>query len=213
MTARQAAVAFETGPFGLVMGQAMEWRFTRTRLREGYSIADVDAFLDHARESLAGACAAPLTPAQVREQRFRIVWLRPGYAEDEVDAALDEIEARLAGRPDTRAGSSAFDGEVAASVDRFAVARSQAEARAPGLRPEGERFEVVRRGYGRGKVDVVVDRVDQALQGREPFAAQDVSAARFDIARRGYDRDRVDAWRASAADALTRRGLDESAPG
>jgi len=187
----------------------MEWRFTRTRLREGYSIADVDAFLEHARESLAGDRADPLTPAQVREQRFRTVRLRAGYDEDEVDRALDEIEARLVARE----SSAAFGGEVPARVDRFAVARAEAEVKAPAARPAGERFDLVRRGYGRDEVDLVVDRVDQALRGRVRLAAEDVLAARFVIARRGYDRDRVDAWCTAATDALVRRGSDGSAPG
>jgi DivIVA domain-containing protein len=76
----------------------MQWDFTRTRLREGYAIADVDAFLVLVRSSLDGTAAVPLTPARVREQRFATVRLREGYDEDEVDAALDEIEARLAAR-------------------------------------------------------------------------------------------------------------------
>lgn len=191
----------------------MEWRFTRTRLREGYSIADVDAFLEHARESLAGDRADPLTPAQVREQRFRTVRLRAGYDEDEVDRALDEIEARLVGLRDSRVDAPSFGGQVPVPVDRFAVARAEAEVKAPAARPAGERFDLVRRGYGRDEVDLVVDRVDQALRGRVRLAAEDVLAARFVIARRGYDRDRVDAWCTAATDALVRRGSDGSAPG
>lgn len=211
----------------------MEWSFTRTRLREGYAIAEVDAFLARVRGSLDGTAAVPVTAAQVREQRFATVRLREGYDEHEVDAALDEIEARLAARAgswgsagavvDAGAGAPAAGGAASGwasasadthvGVNRFAEARAEADVKAVALRPAGERFDVVRRGYGRDEVDALVGRVDAALGGRMRLAPEQVLADRFDIARRGYDRAQVDAWRDRAADLLVRRGLGETTAG
>ncbi|MFI6586449.1 DivIVA domain-containing protein [Embleya sp. NPDC050493] len=211
----------------------MQWNFTRTRLREGYAIADVDAFLALVRGSLDGTAAVPLTPARVREQQFATVRLREGYDEDEVDAALDEIEARLAARAgawgsngsrgaDARGkrgtdrpwgadpGVDADEARVAA--DRFADARAEADVKAVTLRPAGERFDPVRRGYDRDAVDALVNRVAEALRSRVRLSPEEVLADRFDITRRGYDRTGVDAWRDRTADLLIRRSLDD-APG
>ncbi|MFE2870706.1 DivIVA domain-containing protein [Embleya sp. NPDC059259] len=224
------------------LGAGMQWNFTRTRLREGYSIADVDAFLALVRSSLDGTAAVPLTPAQVREQQFTTVRLREGYDEDEVDAALDEIEARLAARggawgsagsrgADTRADRGANPGadrspdgnpgrstdpgadpeEVRVAAERFADARAEADVKAVTLRPAGERFASVRRGYPRDTVDALVSRVAEALRGRVRLTPEEVLADRFDIARRGYDRAEVDAWRDRTADLLIRRRLDDAA--
>jgi len=91
-------------------------QFTTTRLRPGYDMADVDAFLDrlgHVLESLtadnialqemldrvrAGALrpdhipppVRDLTPDDVRRMVFKTTRLRPGYDEQEVDSALDD---------------------------------------------------------------------------------------------------------------------------
>ena len=91
-------------------------QFTTTRLRPGYDMADVDAFLDrlgHVLESLtadnialqemvdrvrAGALwpgripppVRDLTPDDVRHIAFKTTRLRPGYDEQEVDAVLDD---------------------------------------------------------------------------------------------------------------------------
>ncbi|GCE01365.1 cell division protein DivIVA [Embleya hyalina] len=206
----------------------MEWSFTRTRLREGYAIAEVDAFLALVRDSLDGTAAVPMTAARVREQQFTTVRLREGYDENEVDAALDEIEAGLAARAGTwgwsagavvatdtpAAGEPGADSaDTHVGVNRFAEARAEAEVKAVALRPAGERFDSVRRGYGRDEVDALVGRVDAALRGRLRQAPEQVLADRFEIVRRGYDRTQVDAWRDRAADLLIRRGLDDSATG
>ncbi|MGC0422105.1 DivIVA domain-containing protein [Embleya sp. AB8] len=190
----------------------MDWVFTRTRLREGYAIEDVDTFLARVRDTLDGTAPAPLTPAQVREQRFTTVRLREGYDEDEVDAALDEIEARLAARAGGGWGATAGPEPTDAPgpVDRFAEARAEAEVKAITLRPPQERFESVRRGYGRDEVDVLVARVDEALRGRVRLSPEEVLADRFEVARRGYDRTEVDAWRARVADLLVRRRPDDT---
>jgi DivIVA domain-containing protein len=63
-------------------------RFTRTRLRPGYRIQDVDDLMDRAD-------AGTLTARDVRRATFGAARGIEGYAEREVDAALDALVARL----------------------------------------------------------------------------------------------------------------------
>jgi len=70
-------------------------RFSTTRLRPGYDMEQVDAFLDAVRDTLLGVRQPPLTADEIRDKRFATTRLRPGYDEQEVDAFLGEAEARL----------------------------------------------------------------------------------------------------------------------
>jgi DivIVA domain-containing protein len=75
-------------------------RFNVTRIRPGYSKADVDAFIDRIEGALGRAAAPeqPVTSEDVRNVRFTTTRLRPGYDEEEVDVALNRYEAELAER-------------------------------------------------------------------------------------------------------------------
>lgn len=71
-------------------------RFPTTRLRSGYAIEDVDAFLRRAEAALTGA-APPLTPAEIRAAQFATTHFQRGYDEEEVDGFLDELERYVSG--------------------------------------------------------------------------------------------------------------------
>ena len=82
---------------GVVLaGWAGTRAFSTTRLRPGYDIDEVDAFLRAIRETFAGIREPSLTPDEIRTKQFSTTRLRPGYDEEEVDAFLDEAESRLA---------------------------------------------------------------------------------------------------------------------
>jgi DivIVA domain-containing protein len=87
-------------------------RFSTTRLRPGYDMAEVDAFGDAIRDTFLGIREPPLTADEVRNKQFSTVRLRPGYDEEEVDAFLDEAESRLAqpSAPDPAAAQPAGHG-------------------------------------------------------------------------------------------------------
>lgn len=72
-------------------------RFTRTRYRPGYLLADVDSFIDkiEATLGLRQRYGPPVTAADVVAVQFRVVRLRTGYDMREVDEALDRYEAQL----------------------------------------------------------------------------------------------------------------------
>lgn len=76
-------------------------RFTRTRLRPGYKVAEVDALMERAD-------AGTITVADVEAARFGSTRGGEGYDEAEVDAALDALVARL--RAEGRLGEPASPG-------------------------------------------------------------------------------------------------------
>ncbi len=92
--ARPSPVAGGPGasPAGAPSGST---RFSTTRLRPGYDMEQVDAFLDAVRDTFLGVRQPPLTADEVRDKQFVTTRLRPGYDEEEVDAFLGEAEARL----------------------------------------------------------------------------------------------------------------------
>lgn len=81
-------------------------RFSATRLRPGYDMEDVDAFLEAIRDTFLGIREPSLTPGEIRTKRFSTTRLRPGYDEEEVDAFLDEAELRLAALAGARADAA-----------------------------------------------------------------------------------------------------------
>jgi DivIVA domain-containing protein len=71
--------------------------FTQVQLREGYAIAEVDAFVARALESVR-ATPPTMRPTEVAAVRFTPVRLRPGYDMREVDTWLDALEQHLTAR-------------------------------------------------------------------------------------------------------------------
>jgi DivIVA domain-containing protein len=93
LVAGQPATTTEESPETLVAGA----HFGRTRLHEGYSIADVDRFLEQLSSSLRRD-PPPETARQVRNARFTPVRIVEGYRMDDVDAFLSEVTHTLAAR-------------------------------------------------------------------------------------------------------------------
>ena len=82
---------------GIILSEwAASRDFSTTRLRPGYDIEEVDAFLEAIRQTFLGIREPSLTADEIRKKQFSTTRLRPGYDEDEVDAFLDTVELRLA---------------------------------------------------------------------------------------------------------------------
>ena len=82
---------------GIILSEwAASMDFSTTRLRPGYEIEEVDAFLEAIRQTFLGIREPSLTTDEIRNKRFSTTRLRPGYDEEEVDAFLDAVELRLA---------------------------------------------------------------------------------------------------------------------
>jgi DivIVA domain-containing protein len=81
---------------GWLIGWVQGAQFTAVRIRTGYDVRDVDAFLDRVVAGLRGV-AVPVTARDVRESVFRTVRLAPGYVEREVDTFLSQLASALEG--------------------------------------------------------------------------------------------------------------------
>jgi DivIVA domain-containing protein len=93
---------------GAILAGWAEWadstRFSIRRLREGYDIAEVDAFLDAIRDKFLGVRRPPLTWHAAHGKQFPTH--RPGYDVEAVDAFLDKAEPRLAAMRATDKGAA-----------------------------------------------------------------------------------------------------------
>lgn len=73
--------------------------FTPVRLREGYNMVEVDAFVHRVMATVNGEpIDRPVTPREIRRVQFTPVRLSEGYDVTEVDAFLDEAENWLTTR-------------------------------------------------------------------------------------------------------------------
>jgi DivIVA domain-containing protein len=81
---------------GWLIGWIEKAQFTGVRIRTGYDVRDVDAFLERVVAGLRGV-APPVSARDVRESVFRTVRFAPGYVEREVDAFLDHLASALDG--------------------------------------------------------------------------------------------------------------------
>ena len=82
------------------MTDQQTFRFSVTRLRPGYVIAEVDELIGRIEATLAGT-AGPgqaVTVDEVRGARLTTTRLRQGYDEEAVDNALDVYARRLSKR-------------------------------------------------------------------------------------------------------------------
>jgi DivIVA domain-containing protein len=86
---------------------AASGEFSTTRLRPGYDLEEVDAFVEAIRQTFLGIREPPLAADEIRDKQFSTTRLRAGYDEEEVDAFLDVVELRLAAQVSDRPGASA----------------------------------------------------------------------------------------------------------
>ena len=108
---------------GIILSEwAASRDFSTTRLRPGYDIGEVDAFVEVIRQTFLGISEPSLTADEIRDKQFSTTRLRPGYDEEEVDAFLDVVELRLAAQVgDRRGASAAWEGSAAADLAAGAV--------------------------------------------------------------------------------------------
>jgi DivIVA domain-containing protein len=72
-------------------------RFSRTRYRPGYAMAEVDALIEkiEATLGLRPRYGPAVTAAEVAAAQFRLVRIKSGYDLREVDEALDRYQEQL----------------------------------------------------------------------------------------------------------------------
>lgn len=169
----------------------MTKKFALTKGRNhGYSVEQVDAFIEMARQQYERPEGFLLASERVRETEFDLV--RGGYNVIEVDSALDRIEDALADRELKRKRDSRGEHALADQLERTSeIVKARAE------RPKKKRFERVSwpaRGYNRKQVDVLCNLVLEHVVNSEPLTMSEVRRIVFSAQRGGYAENQVDAF-------------------
>lgn len=169
----------------------MTKKFALTKGRKhGYSVEQVDAFVEMARQQYEKPEGYLLASERVRETEFDLV--RGGYDVIEVDSALDRIEDALADRELKRKRVSRGEHALVDQLQRTSeIVKTRAE------RPKKKRFERVSwpaRGYNRKQVDVLCNLVLEHLVNSEPLTMSEVRRIVFSAQRGGYAENQVDAF-------------------
>ena len=169
----------------------MTKKFALTKGRKhGYSVEQVDAFIEMARQQYEKPEGYLLASERVRETEFDLV--RGGYNVIEIDSALDRIEDALADRELKRKRESRGEHALVDQMQRTSeIVKTRAE------RPKKKRFERVSwpaRGYNRKQVDVLCNLVLEHLVNSEPLTMSEVRRIVFSAQRGGYAENQVDAF-------------------
>lgn len=169
----------------------MSTTFPRTRAsRRGYSIDQVEDFLEDARQAYTADPNAPVavSSSSIRQMAFEMQ--KGGYSAEHVDAALERLEDAFASRERDR--NVALKGDEA----WYAEARSVAKEILGRLdRPVGHRFDhagVLAFGYHRIDVDEFVDRLTSYFTEGHSMSIEEVRTVAFRPKRGGYREAQVD---------------------
>jgi DivIVA domain-containing protein len=165
--------------------------FPRTRRsRLGYSVDQVEDFLEEARHAYAAERGEPTIISAEAIRRTAFDMQKGGYSTTHVDAALERLEDAFAGRERDRTFAEAGD------TAWFARARETAQAVLDRLdRPEGQRFNRVNflsTGYHPKDVDAFGDKLTGYFQDGVAMSVDEVRGASFRTKRGGYAESQVD---------------------
>jgi DivIVA domain-containing protein len=165
--------------------------FPRTRrARLGYSIDQVEDFLEEARHAYTADRGAQsvVSAASIRQTAFSMH--KGGYSTSHVDAALERLEDAFATRERERALAEAGDAAW------YAQARSSAQAILDRLaRDRGRRFSRTgpfTDGYSPKDVDAFAERLVNYFQHGKPMSVDQVRTVIFRTAKHGYNESQVD---------------------
>jgi DivIVA domain-containing protein len=165
--------------------------FPRTRKSQaGYSVNEVEDFLEDARRAYAADRSAPtvVTAESIRHTAFDME--KGGYSVEAVDAALERLEDAFAAREKDRALSEIGDQAW------FGQARSTAQEVLDRLdRPWGHKFKRVNGltlGYHPKDVDDFGELLTAYFQDGKPMSVEEVRTIAFRTRRGGYNETQVD---------------------
>jgi DivIVA domain-containing protein len=164
--------------------------FPTVRKGRGYDTAEVEEFLESARQAYTAAAGAPaLSADRIRTTAFTMK--RHGYDPVAVDAALERLEDAFAMRERQtvvdRQGDQAWYQEARATAQTILDRLS---------RPRGQRFHrlnLLATGYSVREVDAVADRIRTFFQSGTALTADELRQVAFHPQRGGYSEAQVDA--------------------
>ncbi|HAM27347.1 MAG TPA: DivIVA domain-containing protein [Microbacteriaceae bacterium] len=169
----------------------MSTTFPRTRnSRRGYSIDQVEDFLEDARRAYSAEVTVPavVTSQSIRQMAFDMQ--KGGYSAVHVDAALERLEDAFASRERERAIQ--VQGDEAWYTEAKAIAQEILNRLA---RPVGHRFDrtsFLTNGYHRKDVDAFADRLVKYFQDGKPMSIEEVRTITFRPKKGGYREAQVD---------------------
>lgn len=179
----------------------MSTTFPRTRRsRRGYSIDQVEDFLEDARRAYSAAPTEPAVVSAANIRQMAFVLQKGGYSPEHVDAALERLEDAFATRERERAIQLA--GDEAWYLEARTIARSILDRLG---RPAGHRFDragFLSTGYHPKDVDAVADRLTTYLRDGGPMSVDEVRGIAFRSKKGGYREAQVDLLLDSAVDVM-----------
>lgn len=179
----------------------MSSTFPRIRKsRRGYSLVQVDEFLEDARTAYnAGPNdSVRLESKDIRQTSFAMQ--KGGYSPTHVDAALERLEDAFANRERERARAHMGDQAW------FTMARTNAKEIIDRLaRPQGKKFRragFLRDGYDRKQVDAFALKLSDYFLKATPMSVDEVRLMAFRPAKGGYSEAQVDYFLDSVIDIM-----------
>lgn len=176
------------------------------RAKKGYLVAQVDEFLDHAKEQFLNPEISEMDVKTIRAMRFDLS--KNGYSISAVDAAMEKLEDVFASRELAKQrdaiGTDAFRTDTL-EVEKLLVARI--------ARSKGKHFKRrvwPNRGYSVKQVDQLCSQIEKHLAGTEKLGLRDVRMAVFKSRRGGYAEHQVDAFMDKVVELLQRQEISNS---
>jgi len=165
--------------------------FPRTRSsRRGYSVEQVEDFLEDARQAYSAEPNAPVGVSSTSIRQTAFAMQKGGYSPTHVDAALERLEDAFANRERERAVQ--LSGDQAWYTEARTIAQ---EILARLARPLGHRFDrvsILSTGYDRKQVDAFAARLTSYFQEGRPMSIEEVRTVAFRPKRGGYREAQVD---------------------
>ena len=165
--------------------------FPRTRTsRRGYSVEQVEDFLEDARQAYSAEPNAPVAVSSTSIRQTAFAMQKGGYSPTHVDAALERLEDAFANRERERAVQQR--GDQAWYTEARTIAQ---EILARLARPFGHRFDrvsILSTGYDRKQVDAFAARLTSYFQEGQPMSIEEVRTVAFRPKKGGYREAQVD---------------------
>ncbi len=180
----------------------MSYTFVQAGKRKlGYDMAEVDAFLELARQQYNDASKQLVSSLDVRSIRFKLA--KNGYSISAVDAGLEKLEDTFAalelGREVKSVGFFEFQEELK---------NQRAELVARCNRPNKKKFtkrKFPNKGYNVKQVDELCSQLGKSLETKADLSVKEVRTATFQSKRGGYAEYQVDAFLESVVQNIQRQ--------
>lgn len=180
----------------------MSYAFVQAGKRKlGYDMAEVNAFLDLARQQYNEPSRQLLNSLEVRAIRFKLV--KNGYSISVVDAALEKLE-------DTFAAAEFSKEVISQGFFEFEedLVNQRAELVARCNRPNKKKFtkrKYPNKGYSVKQVDILCSQLGKSLETKADLSVKEVRTATFKAKRGGYAEYQVDAFLESVVESIQRQ--------